>query len=32
MSEIPALRRLRQDDLKFQAGLGYIVKTSSQNT
>jgi hypothetical protein len=27
---IPALRRLRQEDLKFKARLGYIVRPSLQ--
>jgi hypothetical protein len=29
---IPALGRLRQEDLEFQASLGYIVRLSQTNT
>jgi hypothetical protein len=32
MSVIPALRRLRQEDLKFQASLGYMVRLCLKNT
>jgi hypothetical protein len=32
MSEIPALRRLRQEDQEFQASLGYTQKILSQIT
>jgi hypothetical protein len=28
----PALRRLRQEEFKFQGSLGYIVRTLSQKT
>jgi hypothetical protein len=31
MTVIPALRRLRQEDLKFKASLGYIARSCLKN-